>query len=101
MKVIQINTPKGQVQMPLRPVAEHRANYYSCEVDEEEKNSKAWNDEVDFLMNDSYEAIDWLINNTDWIDWKDQVTKINDKVKVIDDDFWTNSEDFEIIENNI
>ena len=37
MKVIIIDTPKGQLQ--LQKVAEHRADYYACEVDRHEKNS--------------------------------------------------------------
>ena len=48
-------------------------------------------------MDDDYEGIDWLINNSDWEDWKDVVLKINDKVNVTDDDFWTSSDGFEIV----
>ena len=42
--------------------------------------------------------IDWLINNTDWDDWENIAVKINDKVKVTDDDFWCSSDDFTIID---
>jgi len=49
-------------------------------------------------MDDNYEAIDWLLNNTDWEDWKDVAKKFNDSIDVIDDEFWTSSGDFEIIE---
>jgi|LakMenEpi03Aug12_release.lakeMendotaPanAssembly.Ray.scaffolds.fasta_scaffold87418_7 hypothetical protein len=96
MKVIIINTPKGQYQIPLQIVAEERANYYACEVDGHEKNSDEWQEEVDWVMNDDYEAIDWLLNNYEWEDWLDSAEKINDKVNVTDDDFWSSSDDFEI-----
>jgi len=48
-------------------------------------------------MNDDFEAIDWLINNYDWEDWSVNAVKVNDDVNVTDDDFWTSSDDFEII----
>ena len=98
MKVIKCNTPKGQFYIPLLPVAEHRADYYSCEVDGNEKGSQEWQEEVDWVMEDDYEGIDWLINNTDWDDWENIAVKINDKVKVTDDDFWCSSDDFTIID---
>ena len=96
MKVIIINTPKGQYQIPLQIVAEERANYYTYEVDGHEKNSDEWQEEVDWVMNDNYEAIDWLLNNYEWEDWSDSAEKINDKINVTDDNFWSSSDDFEI-----
>jgi len=96
MKVIIINTPKGQYQIPLQIVAEERANYYAYEVDGHEKNSDEWQEEVDWVMNDNYEAIDWLLNNYEWEDWSDSAEKINDKINVTDCDFWSSSDDFEI-----
>jgi hypothetical protein len=50
-------------------------------------------------MKDSYEGIDWLINNTNWHEWEDLAVKVNDKVNVTDDDFWCSSDDFDIIES--
>lgn len=96
MKVIVCNTPNGQYHIPLKNVAEHRADYYACEVDGHEKNSIEWTEEVDWVMKDNFEGIDWLLNNTDWEDWEDCSVKINDKVNVTDDDFWTSSDDFKI-----
>ena len=55
-------------------------------------------EEVDFVMEDDFEGIDWLINNTDWDEWENQATKVNEKVNVTDDDFWHSSDGFEIIE---
>jgi hypothetical protein len=98
MRVIICNTPKGQFQIPIRPVAEHRADYYACEVDGYEKGSEKWEEEVQYAINDSYEAIDWILNETDWENWKNIAIKINDNVNVTDDSFWASSDDFEIKE---
>lgn len=61
------------------------------------KNSPEWQEEVDWVTKDDFEAIDWLINNTNWIEWESSATKINDKVNVTEDDFWCSSDGFEII----
>lgn len=100
MKVIIFDTPKGQCSIPLKEVAEQRADYYACEVDGLEKGSIEWQEEVDWVMKDSFEGIDWLINNTNFADWQESnlVTKVNDKINVTDEDFWTSSDGFEIIE---
>ena len=98
MKVIKCNTPNGQFKIPLKLVAENRADYYAVEVDGNEKGSQEWQEEVDWVMEDDFEGIDWLLNNTNWEDWQDSATKLNDKVKVTDDDFWCSSDDFEIVE---
>ncbi|WP_338813268.1 hypothetical protein V9L05_18150 [Bernardetia sp. Wsw4-3y2] len=92
MKVIIINTSTGQYSLPLDLVAKHRANYY---VGEANRESKEYADEVAYAMKDSYEGIDWIINNSDWSDWEESATKINDEVKLTEE-FWTCSDDFEI-----
>jgi hypothetical protein len=98
MKYIEIDTPRGQYHLPLHLVAEDRANYYACKVDGYDKDSDEWDEEVQFAMDDSFEAIDWLGNNSDWEDWKENAIKINDKVNVTDADFWCSSDIFRIIE---
>lgn len=98
MKVIKCNTSKGQFYIPLQQVAEHRADYYVCEVNGNEKGSIQWEEEVNWVIEDDFEGVDWLLNNTDWEDWKGIAVKINDKVKVTDDDFWCDSDDFDIVE---
>ncbi len=95
MKVIICNTPKGQYTIPLLNVAQNRADYYA-EKDGFTKDSQEYQEEIDFVMTDNYEGIDWLLNNTDWENWQNIATKINDKFKVTDDDFWTSSDDFYI-----
>ena len=91
-----VDTPKGQYSIPLLPIAEHRADYYATEVDGHEKNSPEWQEEVDWVMNDNFEAIDWLLNNSDWEDWESIAIKINDKINVTDDDFWTSSDNIQL-----
>lgn len=90
MKILIIDTPKGQYSLPLQLVAEHKADNYGKQGSEE------WNDEVKYVMDDDFEGIDWLLNNSDWDEWKDKATKINDKVNVTDEDFWTSSDNVEI-----
>lgn len=92
MKSILINTPTGQYTIPLINVAEDRANNYA------EKNTPEWTSEVDFVMNDDFEGIDWILNNTDWEDWKEISKKVSNMVYVFTDEFWTSSDDFKIIE---
>jgi len=97
MKVIKCNTPKGQFQIPLQKVAENRADYYAVEKDGHSKDSDEYKEEVAYVMEDDFEGIDWLINNTNWDEWEGSATKLNDNVKVTDDDFWCSSDDFEIV----
>lgn len=92
MKVIRINTPDGQYTLPLIKAVENLANYFY------EKGSKEHKEQVEFAMGDDFEGIDWILNNTNYEDWENDTTKINSDVKVTDEDFWTSSEDFEIID---
>jgi len=94
MKVIRFNSPKGQFELELKLVAENRAEHYSISG----YSSEQFKEEVDFVMNYDFEGIDWLINNTNFEDWQEQATKINDKVNVTDEDFWCSSDDFQIVE---
>lgn len=97
MKHIRFSTPDGQYIVPLVLIAEHRANYYACDVDKFEKNGTEWVEEVEYVMNDTFEGIDWMINNTNFEDWEKVAEKQNN-IGISDDDFWCSSEDFEIVE---
>lgn len=97
MKIIKFDTPKGQFQIPLQKVAENRADYYVVEKDGYEKNGKEYQEEVDWVMEDDFEGIDWLINNSNFEDWTESAIKLNDEVNVDEDDFWCSSDGFEII----
>lgn len=96
MKVITVNTPDGQYHIGLDRVAEDRAEYYSKDGSEYEINSMEWKEQVDYVMNDDFEGIDWLVNNYDWEDWEALATKINSDVMTTDEDFWFDSENFKI-----
>jgi hypothetical protein len=88
-KFILFPTPKGEYKIDLMVIAENRADWYKDEPRQ---------DEIDFIMEDDFEGIDWLLNNMDFEDIEEKAIKVSDKVKVTDDDFWTSSEDFTIIE---
>lgn len=96
MRKIIIETPKGTYSLPAILVAEDRTNYYAINVDGYKYGSKEWLEELEYSLNDDFEMIDWLINNTDWCDWEQYATKIDDKVNVTEDDFWCSSDNFKI-----
>ena len=93
-KFIKFPTPDGWYKVELMYIAENRADYY-----ENDSESEAWGSEVDFIMDDDFEGIDWLLNNMDFEDIEDYAIKINSIVDVTTDDFWTSSDDFSIISN--
>ena len=98
MKAVKFKTPKGDHYILAKEIAENRADYYAVEKDGHEKGSKEYEEEVLFALNDDFECIDWLLNNSNFEDWKDYAVKMNDKVGVSEDDFWTSSDDFEMID---
>lgn len=95
-KVIRFNTPTGQHEIPLLKIAENRAQYYA---DQENFNSDSqeWDEEISLVMEDDFEGIDWLINNTNFEDWEGTAVKINSDERIDEEDFWTSSDDFEIV----
>lgn len=94
MKIIRINKDEGQYAIPLEIVAKHRADYYAGKdgVDEQ---AKQYKDEIDWVMNDDFEGIDWLIGSMDWEDVEFAAIRLNASRKMRQD-FWTCSDDFEI-----
>ena len=97
MKVIQFKTPDGLYYIPLKDIAENRAEYY-MHNDGFSKFSTPWQDEIDYVMEDGYEGIDWLMGNSNFEDWEDTAVKVNDhKGLISNDDFWCCSDDFEIV----
>jgi len=99
MKVIKFNSPKGVFQIPLHLVAANRADYYA-EKDGVDIGSKEHKEEIDWVVNDDYEGVGWLLNNTNWSDWKGVAVKVGDDVNCTDDDFWCDSDNFDIINVN-
>lgn len=80
MKMIQITTEKAIYHLPLRFVAEHRAEHYREEGFEEQ---------VEYVMNDDYEWADWMSNNMDFEDFQKALIKVKDLD--IEED-WANAE---------
>jgi len=85
-------TPKGMFKVALIVIAKNRADYYI-----EDKNSRDYKGNVKFILEDDFEGIDWLLNNMDFEDIESKSVKISDDIKVTDEDFWTSSDNFEIV----
>jgi hypothetical protein len=94
MKVVEFKTLDGTYQIPLTKIAENRADYYSKQ-DGFDKNSEEYEAEIHFILNDKFEGIDWLINNTDFEDWNIISKKVSDE-DINCRDFWSDSDNFEI-----
>lgn len=66
MKVIEITYPNGDIySLDLMLVAKDRADYYKKE---DNLTDKEYQEEIDLVLNDSYEGIDWLKNNMKYDD---------------------------------
>jgi hypothetical protein len=67
-KTILIKFSNGHwFEVPLMAVAKHRANDYAMDggfID----GSNEWQDEIDLVMNDPFEGLDWIQNNMEWED---------------------------------
>lgn len=59
--------------LPLIKVAEKRAKYYA-----EKDKDTTFESEVEFVMNDSFEGIDWFRNQQDPDDFKNDIIQISD-----------------------
>lgn len=85
MKVIIIQTPQGEYVMPMSFVVNSMVEEDALYLYEE-------------LMDNPDEVCDWLINNTDWSDWKRYAKKANTHIHVTEDDFWCNMDCLEVEE---
>lgn len=72
--MIIITFPNGdKFELDPKFVAENRADYYSV-YEGFSRDSDEWTDEFNHSL--KYEIEDWLANNLDWNDIKDNVVKI-------------------------
>lgn len=94
-RVVEFSTPWGTYQLPIEIVLEDRTNYYAG-IDGFSKESQEYKDEWQWVYDDDFEAIDWLLNNMDWKDVKDHAIKVDTRINVTEKDFWTSSDDFSI-----
>ena len=62
MKVLEIEDEGFVWHVPLMTVAEKRADFYSDDPDTTRE------EEIEYVMNDGYEGIDWFRNNMDFAD---------------------------------
>lgn len=86
MKMIEIRFEDNEIwQISLEFIANHRADYYQ-EKDEDDFNRI---DEVNYVMEDDYEGIDWFSNNMYYEDFSSQLIKIYGKPK---DKDWSNAD---------
>lgn len=96
-KFIEFIGPNGlKYRIPLRAIAESYADYYG-RIDGFNRSSDEWKRGVEFVMNERFIGIDWLLNNSNFEDWEDVIITlpINNKNN---SDFWSDSDNFKIIE---
>lgn len=102
-KIIKFETDTWIYKLDLSYVASNRAAYYANREypnQESEEFKKEFSEEYNYVMADEYEWIDWLLNNTDPIDFKWNIHLIETKNnKELDD--WNDYELFEISEEII
>lgn len=61
-KKVVIKLADGRIySIPVSVIAANRAKYYA-----EKDKDTTYDAEYDFVMEDDYEAADWLFNNMDW-----------------------------------
>jgi len=94
MKYIRMNTGREIYRLPLIIVATDRAEFYAGH-DGFEKGSKEWKEEIDFIMEDDYEGIDWLMNNMNLSEVKPFMEKVEDSTQE-DDEWFYDSDNFEL-----
>lgn len=71
MKVIEIEENGYVWTVPLLAIAENRADYYAARDDDTTRD-----EEIDYVMNDDFEGIDWFRNNMDFEDVEDRATLV-------------------------
>ena len=66
MKVLQIKFSNGECwEIDVKRIAENRTAFYA-KKDGFEEGDPQWQEEMDYIENDGYEAEDWMQNNMDW-----------------------------------
>jgi hypothetical protein len=70
MKMIEINDNGHVWHVPLLKVAEHRADHYADDPDSTRQ------EEIDFVMSDDFEGIDWFANNMNFSEVAEFAKKI-------------------------
>ena len=90
-RVMQITAPDGQYQIPLKIIAEKRADRYY------KRKSRYWDSTVNFTMTlNLWTGIDWIMNNSNWSDWKVIALKVSDEKCNDVNNFWKSGKTFSI-----
>lgn len=93
-KVIEINDGGYVWHVPLMAIAKNRADFYA---DRGEQDNEG---EIRFVMEDSYEGIDWFLNNMDFSDIASQTTFIKGPPPKIEPDMFGENTTTTIVEVN-
>jgi len=97
MKGIKIYTPKGEYVIPMDKVAKRRANY-GIEGDYDlHMNSGDWECDFKITLANPEEQIVWIMQNTTFESWKNDIHRINSKFFDVGSEFWLNNNNFEVI----
>lgn len=70
-KMIEIDDNGHVWNVPLSFIADHRAKYYA-----EKDSDTTHEEEVDLVMHDDYEGIDWMQNNMNFEDYASVAVKV-------------------------
>ena len=98
-KFLMVTMPdRSKWKVPVRIIAEHRANYYAQKEHVSLEQSLKF-DTIPLFKEDEYEVEDWASNNMDWVDVEKYAIRIKDKGLSSEDlqEGWVNGEK-EIIE---
>jgi hypothetical protein len=96
MKTLTFKTADVLYSIPLINIDRCRSNSI-CETNGYEKDSLEYKDAFKQHLNDVYDHIDWIINNTDFEYWKSVLFRFVDKSVTIDKEIWYNKENFSIV----
>lgn len=75
MKIIEIKQEGFTWHVPLLAVAENRADHYADDPDTTRE------EEIAYVMGDSFEGLDWFANNMDFADVRDVATLMETRGK--------------------
>lgn len=91
-KYLEVTFPDNSVwRIPLKPIAENRAAYYAkldVERGDADDYDAAFAIEVEWVLEDYYEAIDWAENQMGWSDFKDYAQMVVPPTPVPYEDSW-------------
>lgn len=105
MKLLIINFPNGdRYSVPAKTIARIRAEYYvGRDIDsgdilecDRKENIK---EEIEYALGDNYELKDWVLNNMNWCDLENLVTKLENKKAEVDLNEMLSGSDICIVES--